>query len=157
MNLMRLKRSRKRPDPGTFFVYFVERTQKFGFGRVIRDDAVVGPWKDLFLLYFYSDFSDTKAPPESLGAGDLLLPPVFSNQRPWTQGYFENVFHRPLASGEVLSFHCFRDIRGFFVDEYGNRLDSPADPCGEYRLESFQTIDDLISDKIGIPIAEDET
>ncbi len=135
MNVARLSRSRRKPRAGDEFAFRVP-DQTFGFGRVIRTDAIVGPWERVLLVYIYSEFSRSKDTMPSLRRGSLLLPPLLTNAKPWTEGYFETIAHVELSVDDILSPHCFHDIRGFFVDEYGNRLPDRIDPCGEYSIES---------------------
>ncbi len=51
--------------------------------------------------------------------------------------------------------HCFSDeaVTGAFFDEMSNRISKPVGPVGEYGLQSFRTIDDIVSDAVGIPRA----
>ena len=63
----------------------------------------------------------------------------------WFPGRFER--------GEAFDLHCFVDDRGIFYDEYGNKLSRRREPCGEYGLDSYLTIDDRISTALGIPLA----
>jgi len=85
----------------------------------------------------------------ALSPKSLLVAPVITNQKPWTLGYFEVIESRPLRKADVLSRHCFRDIRGWYFDEFGNRLAHEEEPCGVWGLHSFRTIDDLLSDALG--------
>jgi hypothetical protein len=156
MNLLRLRGSRKQPIPGDLFVFHL-RGGGFGFGCVIRDNAVVGPWRDLYLVYIFDHFSESKDLPNNLVFSSLLIPPIFSNQKPWKEGFFEHAGHCSLASEDLPEAHCFRDLRGFYYDEFGNRCGCDGGVCAEYRLESYWTIDDLISEKTGLPLSEDDS
>jgi len=153
MNLKVLKRSRRNPKVGDIFVVQMPGTPFF-FGRVIRTDASVGGFDNCILVYFYRTFNNTKLPVPKLDRENLLLPPVATNARPWTMGYFENVDHSEVEKNDVRPVHCFRDFTGKLYDDNGRRLNAETEPVGEYGLQSYQTIDDLLSDALGRPRAD---
>jgi Immunity protein 26 len=126
------------------------------FGRVISTTAKAGPDMPAILIYIYSARSDRKGPPplEQLTPRRLLVPPLMTNRRPWTEGYFENILRRTLEVNDVLPQHCFR-ANGKLYDELSREIDRPAEPCGIWGLESFRTIDDGISMALGIPLSPD--
>jgi hypothetical protein len=154
MNMVVLTPTRKKPRPGDVFVFHVASIG-FGFGRVIRTDARIGPMVGCILIYIYKPFSPLKFPLPEMRKEDLLVAPMMTNNQPWLRGYFETVATVPLGSDDVLVPHCFRDIRGLYFDESGNRLSAPVPLCGEHGLHSFRTIDDVVSTALGIPVSPD--
>jgi hypothetical protein len=56
----------------------------------------------------------------------------------------------------VLPVHCFRSLhgRGYF-DEHSNSLPGEMPPVGDYAVDSYRTIDDRISDALGVARAPD--
>lgn len=62
---------------------------------------------------------------------------------------------RSLAEGDVLKQHCFKDSYGHYYDEQSRELPGRIEPCGVWGLHSYRTIDDDISDALGIPRAPD--
>ena len=42
-----------------------------------------------------------------------------------------------------------------YFDEYSNKLAKPSSPIGDWGLDSYRTIDDAISEALGIPLAPD--
>jgi len=155
MNMKVIRRSRKRSIPGDIFVLQVRKGEYF-FGRVISTKANVGGFKNCVLIYIYNAKSKDKNRIPELRRENLLIVPIATNYRPWTMGYFENVCNRPLTKDDVLSVHCFRNLfTGKYFDENNNELSKRIDPCGEYGLDSFRTIDDAISEALGIPLAPD--
>lgn len=111
--------------------------------------------ENCILLYVFAIESETKFPPERLSVMQLMVPPLMTNRLPWSKGYFETVAHRTFEAGERLPTHCFHDP--FFKrylrywDEYNHELPRKHEPCGIYALKSYRTIDDAISDALGIP------
>jgi hypothetical protein len=156
-NLRILRPSRKAPKSGDVFCLQLPDSS-FRFGRVIRTDAQwtravsAGP---AFLIYVYRAASDSPSMParELLRPDQLLIPPVMTNKLPWTRGYFDTIGNIPLDDRDVLPQHCFSDAAatGRYFDETGNTLPGPVEPVGDYGLHSFRTIDDEISDALGIP------
>ncbi len=76
---------------------------------------------------------------------------MMTNKLPWSKGYFQTVDHWPLEPGDLLRQHCFLSgARARYFDEAGNELPGPVEPVGDYGLHSFRTIDDAVSDALGI-------
>lgn len=162
VNLAVLKRSRKPPQAGDVFV-MQPPDGLFLYGQVIATDAKIGPMKDCILIYVYRPRSERKEAVPTLLRGQLLVPPMMTNKRPWTMGYFETLEHRELVPMDRLPQHCFYSSPlgpegiGRYFDEYSNRLPGPIEPVGSWGLDSFRTIDDEVSAALGIPLApEDE-
>ena len=102
------------------------------------------------LIYIYNKTSDNKIIPE-LNLDSLLLAPQTINSRLWTMGYFETLENQPIKNHDFFKTHCF--LKGHpidkskisYVDEYGKKLASRHEPCGEYGLVGFMGLDKLIS------------
>jgi hypothetical protein len=156
-NLQILVPSRKALKAGDIFVCR-PAGRAFFFGRVVATDACIATMQNCILLYVFAIESETKAPPERLSAMQLLIPPLMTNRLPWSRGYFEIVAHRAFEPGERLAVHCFKEpgrqpVR--YWDEYNHELLEKREPCGIHALKSYRTIDDAISDALGIPKVPD--
>ena len=158
MNLAVLKKTRKSPEAGDVFV-MLPPDGLFLYGRVIATDATIGPMRDCILIYVYRPRSEQKEAVPELLRGQLLVPPMMTNKRPWTMGYFETLQKRELGPMDRLPQHCFFSSPlfpggvGRYFDEHSNHLSGPIEPVGEWGLHSFRTIDDEISEALGIPLA----
>lgn len=155
MNLAVLKKTRRAPQVGDIFVMQPPDGQ-FLFGRVVSTDAAGPMGVGCVLIYVYRTRASAKAPAPELLRGQLLVPPMMTNKLPWTRGYFEHVENRLLSPMERLPQHCFKDTRGWYFDENGSRLPGATGPVGSWGLDSFRTIDDKVSQALGIPLAPDE-
>lgn len=154
-NMEILKSSRRKLREGDVFAFRVPRAgEHFMFGRVIRVDMPMGdsPMPGDNLIYLYGHRSKEKVP--ELGAltvDDLLVPPKFINRQPWLKGFFENVVHAPLEDSEVLPWHCFYNpVRKIYVNDRGDVLAERIEPCGFFALDSYLTLDDAISEALGV-------
>ena len=155
MNLRVLKKSRRKPEVGDIFA-LQARAGEYLFGRVVSVDARIGGFDNVVLVYVYNARSTTKASVPMLDKRNLLVPPIGTNRQPWLRGYFETIATQPLRAKDVLAKHCFGpSFAGKYYDEQGRELQARTEPCGEYGVESYRTIDDAISDAVGIPRAED--
>ncbi len=157
-NLVVLKKTRRQPEPGDIFAFQLEQMPgRYFFGRVVATDAKIGNFRDfeavLFYLYRPSSPSKTEIPP--LAPTDLLVPPILTNRLPWTRGFFEVVRSGPNTAADLLPQHCFRDVRGWFFDEYGNRLPEAVEPVSASGVAGIGAIDDDISKALGLPLKED--
>jgi hypothetical protein len=155
-NLRILKPSRRKLRDGDLFAMELP-DNRYLFGRVINTEARIGPMQGVILIYIYRPHFDSKTPPVSseLSRESLLVSPIMTNRLPWSRGYFETVDHWPLETRDVLSQHCFLRSDGRYYDEDNHRLARPVEPIGDYGLHSFRTIDDQVSDALGIPLIPD--
>lgn len=126
------------------------------YGRVVETGVNAGGFPNSNLIYVYRVRSKEKLPVPELLRGQLLVPPMMTNNRPWTMGYFEFLESRELGPMDRLPQHCFQDgLRGWYFDEWGNRLLKRSELVGFFALHSFRTIDDEISKALGIPLSPD--
>jgi hypothetical protein len=152
MNLAILKKSRRAPEVGDIFAMHPPDGM-FLFGRVISTQANPLGVGGALLIYIYQQRAATKAAPTELLHSQLLVAPIITNKLPWAKGYFEFVESRPLGPSDRLPRHSFRDSRGWYFDEFGNRLQGAIEPVGQWGLHSFRTIDDEISKALGLPLS----
>jgi hypothetical protein len=154
-NLRVLKPSRRRLKAGHIFV--LQPDERYLFGRVITTNAVAGGFPNCVLVYIFrtSSGSTTLPPRSELGPDSLLVPPIMTNRLPWSRGYFETIAELPLEPGDVLKHHCFRSTQGKYYDEANHELPGPVEPVGTWGLHSYRTIDDTVSDALGIPRVPD--
>jgi hypothetical protein len=154
-NLQILTPSRRAMQPGDLFVMRLHDRVHF-FGRVVNTEAWAG-WgmPHAILIYIYDTRSELPEPPDraALKRDRLLVPPMMTNRLPWSRGYFEMIEHVPLQPDDVYQPHCFEDVRGKCYDEFTNELRKCIEPCGDWGLHSFRTIDDAVSRALGIPLA----
>ena len=159
-NLEKLTASRKEVREGDIFV-LRPKGHDFYFGRVIKIGTKVGllpddeVWGFDRLIYVYNAHSPTKLPVPELRLADLLIRPLVVNNTGWLRGYFEVVEHRDLEPQDVPSVHCFQSSSGRYLDEMGRSLPRRYEPCGNYGIGSFRTVDAVVSDALGIPQAPD--
>ena len=156
MNLAVLKRTRRRPKAGDIFA-MLPPDGLYLYGRVIATDANPIGVPGANLIYVYRARATEKEAVPELLRGQLLVPPMMTNNRPWTMGYLEFLEHRALGPIDRLPQHCFRDSRGWYLDERRERLPGPIEPVGAFGLHGFRTIDDEISRALGIPLAPDRS
>jgi hypothetical protein len=153
-NLRPLKRSRPKLQPGDVFT-LSPAPERFLFGRIILADLPKGraPMPTANLIYIYDTERARPNPPplDALEPTRLLVPPLFINRMPWTKGYFQNLAHSPLAPDDLLDEHCFwSPAHKTYRDQVGAVRAARSEPCGLWALESYRTVDDLISDALGI-------
>ena len=158
-NLRLQQASRHHLRSGDLFVMCLA-DDLFVFGRVIRTDVLAG-WSmpNAILLYIYDWPATSPEPPprRELSPDRLLVPPLMTNRLGWSRGYFRTIANWPLEPGEAFDRHCFessRDDRACF-DEFANELPHRSEPCGEWGLHSYRTIDDAVSGALGLPLAPD--
>lgn len=157
-NLVVLKKTRQKPEAGDIFAFQLEQfPDRYFFGRVVDTDTKIGNVHGggVILIYLYRATSGDKMKIPDLRPSDLLVPPIGTNDRAWIRGFFEVVRSGPNTAVDLLPQHCFRDFRGWFFDEHGNRLSEAAEPVGVDGVSGIGSIDNKISDALGLPLKED--
>jgi hypothetical protein len=152
-NLRVLTPSRKKPKPGDLFAMRLPNGP-YLHGRVIAVDLMIGgvlPAEVLIYIFRHQSRTEQAPPKPMLLPDQLLVSPIFTNRLPWSRGYFKTVANQPLSPEEVLPRHCFLGDGGRYYDEHGNQLPGPIEPCGDWVLDSYRTIDDAVSDALLIP------
>jgi Immunity protein 26 len=160
-NIRIIAPSRARPKAGDLFAI---RPDELGylFGRVIDPDTPrFGFPKPVILTYLYAPlFPTMEVPPRAALRPDaLLIPPFGINRLPWSRGYFHVVDHWPLTDTDVLPRHIFMSTlfgKHVFLDEDGHPVTDPGYPVGPWALRSYRTVDDDISEALGIPQVPDD-
>jgi hypothetical protein len=155
LNMTKLKVSRKKPNPGDIFIFKIATEDHYRFGRVIRTEATIGGFEDVILIYIYYLTSSSKKIIPELDINHLLVPPIGTNRQGWLKGYFETVSYRPLDKEQLLPQHHFLDFTGKYFDDNAQEVKLPVEPIGEWGIHSLGTIDNAISDALGIPWAEE--
>lgn len=158
-NLRVLCPSREKRVPGDFFAYEMPDGIK-RFGRLIARAVGIGfeAHPVQHLVYFFAGDEAGEFNPTKLSPHKLLIPPLVVNQKPWTLGYFQRVARIPLAEEDVLPTHCFYcPWRNKYLDEAGRELRWRVEPCGDFGLHSYRTVDDQLSEALGFAPIEDES
>lgn len=158
MTNMRVQR-RTRPALRAGDIFTLEMPQKrFWFGRVVSVDG--GPVAGASILTYVYDYCSRSPEPDisSLRFDRLLLPPFFINRLAWTYGYFLNVDHRSLKNDDIPEQHCF--VYTIYdpprlVDINGAEVGECTGPIGHFSVFSYAYLDDVLSDILKIPPAEE--
>lgn len=151
MNLKLQTKSRRPVRVGDVFT-FQPPGDTYMFGRVISDCVKLFSVGYSIMIYVYDVRCANKVPPLSeLTTQRLLFHPVLINRLPWSKGYLETVGNWELKPTDRFDRHCFRNSRGQFFDEDGQRLETPFPPIGHWSLDSYRTLDDQISSALRIP------
>ena len=143
VNLEKLEPSRLKVRAGDIFA-LKPLGRPYHFGRVIRTDVPF--WRGrMLLLYIYAASSDslTEIPP--LWRIELLVPPKLTNRLGWRHLH-------PVGSPtcSLLQRRVSTVLRRERDDP-----PKPIEPVGDYGLDSYRTIDDAVSQGLGIPRVPD--
>ena len=151
-NLKRLRSSRPHPKAGDIFRMVLLDGRPI-FGRVvIADGHVRGPMPGAILVYIYRPGARPQEMPT--GPGELLIPPIWTNRKGWTDGYWEMVDWRPVEPEELEGQHRFYRADVGLVDELARPLPQLDDRARSvWGLASYRMIDDLVADALQIPRA----
>lgn len=148
-----LKKSRRKPVEGDIFRMKLH-DDTYVFGRVVGADLNLdrAPMPESYLLYIYDVGNQTGVPPVSQMTPDrLLIAPVFTNRLGWSYGVFETIGQEPLDANDLLDRPTFWSAsRGTYVDELGQPVDSPNEPCGDWALMSYEWIGNRLAEVVAL-------
>lgn len=153
-----LKKSRRRPQAGDIFCFKI-LSDCYHFGRVICNDATMGPSTGnvLLLLYFYTSSSPSPHEVPKLSRDQLLIPPVLTVHRAWLDGYFMTVGNRPVTSEDRLPVNCFYwDFGQEYRDEYDQLLPCKFEPCGQFVIAGYGAIAQDLARALGLHVTIDD-
>ncbi|MEU8201564.1 Imm26 family immunity protein [Streptosporangium sp. NPDC049046] len=157
LHFEKLKSSRKRLTAGDLFTFSVKNRGNF-FGRVIIPSMPEDhPLTDAAcLIYIYAlESPSITIDYRTIDTRSFLIPPLFTNRRPWTMGYFQTLASPPLGERDILKKHCFWDIPfGKYVDEMRRPIESKVMPCGMFGVASYSAISSEVGRALGLPTLE---
>lgn len=164
-NFRVLSGSFEKPALGDVFEMFIG--QKRVLGRVLDDAAA---WRDgqtlpaVAVLFFGPVAAGwTLDGRHVLQAKRALLPPFLTDHTAWKRRYFRRVARADFLPGEQPEMLAFKTsnvdrLRGAIVDSRRNVLDGVPEDCpvGTAKGAPQLMIDDLLSDRLGVPRAVSE-
>lgn len=96
---------------------------------------------------------------DTLTPDNLLVPPVSGNQLGWTKGYFISVTNGPVLTvngKEIASSNTASPgSTARSLTRAGRFSMGRTEPCVEWGLGNHRTLDDAVSDALGLPRAPD--
>lgn len=143
---------RKRLLVGDIFVMQFP-DNRYLFGRIMKLDASFGGFKNgCIKTHIYDYISNTPIPPVELTTKSLLIPPQWINKLGFSRGYLSVVANVPLSNHNFQDTACYNNGVGKYLTEDGIELNKPTELIGFYGLGNYRTLDDKISEAIGIPL-----
>ncbi len=160
MNLVSLKKSRKRPEVGDGFVFqLIIEPEKFRFGMVVSTTMKIVSFENVTMVYIYDHLGNKKDDYPKFATKKLLIPPQAINALGWSRGFFETVARLDLEIHPEYKFsqhHFASFVRpGLYYDEFDNEIKNPIEPIGAHGLGNHRTIEDDVCHKLGYPCSED--
>jgi hypothetical protein len=155
MNLKQLDIKAKRPRVGDVFRMNLP-SKGWLWGRVVAIDAKCGSMENCTMLYIYSSVHKSKNDKPVLSPPKLLIGPVLTNNRLFSMKYAEIVENVSITTDQRLAKNQFKSPFGdTYYDEYNNVITPLPGPCGDRGLGSYRTLDDQVSEALGVPLAPD--
>jgi hypothetical protein len=127
---------RVQPKPGDgFSVRLSDETCLAGC--VVKDNAVVGPFRNVLLVYVFKPNFHPVVDAFGLVLDKvLLLPPLLTNLSPWQDGVFQVVDQRMLDGVKIPHRHVFMNrLNKRYFDEFGEPVEQGASCVGDFSLK----------------------
>ena len=155
MNLQVLKRSRKKPEVGDVFA-MLPSDGEYLYGMVMD---LRSPWNDggraefvAALVYIFRARSSEMLEIPTLSANDLLVGPMFTNNRPWTLGFAQTVESRSIgAADEVANLTFWDNIGKAWVDVDRKPAAEPPYTAAPSGLGNELIINYYVTKALGLP------
>jgi hypothetical protein len=155
INLEFLETSKKKIKTGDVFVVKPPK-MKFYYGIVANSNANLFHVDGILHLQFF-DFStdDYGSISDKLHDSKLLFPPVLTNRLGWSKGYFKTIGNISIENFKTIKEASFYYYNGEIFDDNSNQLSQPysLETTGSFAVTSYLNIDNLISLRLGIPLA----
>ncbi len=151
LNLIQKGRTRRRVAvPGDLFSLHFP-TLGWMYGLVARDDARVGSFGPLALVYIYDVISSKRLPVPKLSRERLVVPVKATNPTPWRTGKWEFIENIPLTEGLVYPRHSFYcHIFKKYYDEQSNEIVAGFEPCLLHAMANVTSIEYDIGCKLNL-------
>jgi hypothetical protein len=136
INLIVMKKSRKKPKDGDVFVVQPSEGLYF-FGKVIK--AVIDNGDDFFksssLIYIYNFRSESKIPPYNLDNFELLIPPCFLSNFCWNDGLIETVANMEVTEKDrKVSYGFYKQKK--YIDMYYNIIEDAPEYINSFTFST---------------------
>lgn len=150
-----LEISKKKIITGDIFVLKPPK-MKFYYGIVANADAKMFSAERILHIHFF-DFStnDYNTVPNKLYDSNLLIPPVLTNKIAWQKGYFKTIGNVTIEKFRTIKEASFYYYNGEIFDDNSHQLSKPysIETTGSFSITSHLNIDNLMSLRLGIPLA----
>ncbi|MCX7569509.1 immunity 26/phosphotriesterase HocA family protein [Tumebacillus sp. DT12] len=143
--ILKIKMSRKKPEPGDVFVV-QPREGLYFYGKVIQEVALeIDIGSRCMLVFLYRTCSEQMELPDELDPDNLLIPPFIVTGYPWSSGYFYTVGNLGVTQkDDSLDYGFFNALKveKRYKDAKGNPLSHVPKirvPYGIYTLYHVET------------------
>ena len=107
-------------------------------GWIARDDLVVGPVRNAFLIYIFKpEIKELNFSTRQDFVKALLLPPLITDITPWKKKSFRTTTETEITQEAFGLTPTFRHpLNGKFYSENGEPMLTPCDPIGNWAVNS---------------------
>jgi hypothetical protein len=155
INLELLGTSSKRIMTGDVFV-LRPKGHLLYYGIVANTNATMFSAKEIIHVQIFDYKSDViQEIPDSLNKYPLLIPPILTNKLGWKKGYFKIIGNVSINNFMSVKEAAFFYYNGEIFNDNSQQLPKPysIETTGSFSITSYLNIDNLISLRLGIPLA----
>jgi hypothetical protein len=125
--------------------------ERYFLGQVSSLNAKAGGFDDCILINIFAFEHSTPMHISSLPSLELLIAPLYVNRLGFSRGYMPVIGNAPVK--KTSSEYCYFDVLyKKYLDSEGNEIAGPKGVVGSWGLSNYLVMDDLISEKLGLPI-----
>ncbi|MCF2861315.1 Imm26 family immunity protein [Pseudoalteromonas sp. Cnat2-41] len=144
---------RKKPKVGDIFRLKYSGC-RYIFGQVVSLTANTGGFENCIKVNVF-DF--VTSDPEKVNEdefNELMFAPLFINRLGFSRGYMPILANKPLM--KLTTKYCYFDVPfKKYIDPDGDEIPNPVGLVGTWGLSNYLVLDDLVSEKLGIPCIDD--
>lgn len=155
INLELLGNSSKIIKTGDVFV-LKPKNHPLYYGIVANASATMFSAKEIIHIQIFDYKSDVvQEIPDSLDKYPLLIPPILTNKIGWKKKYFKSIGNIPVDNFISVKNASFFYYNGEIFNDSSQPLSKPylIETTGSFSVTSYLNIDNLISLRLGIPLA----
>lgn len=125
--------------------------ERYFLGQVSSINAKARGFEDSILINIFAFEHSSPIYISSLPSLELLVAPLYINRLGFSRGYMPVIGNAPVM--ETSLEYCYFDVlHKKYLDSKWNEISDPKGLVGTWGLSNYLVMDDLISEKLGLPI-----
>ncbi len=126
---------------------------RYVFGQIVSLTGKAGGFENCIKVYVFDAVFSEPDKVIDLTSNELMLAPLFINRLGFSRGYMPVVDNKPVV--QISTKYCYFDVLfKKYLNADGDEIPNAKGLVGIWGLSNYLVLDELVSEKLGIPIIE---
>ncbi|MDP5138728.1 Imm26 family immunity protein [Rheinheimera baltica] len=126
---------------------------RYVFGQIVSLTAKTGGFENCIKVYVFDAVFSEPEKVIDLTSNELMFAPLFINRLGFSRGYMPIVDNKPVV--QTSTKYCYFDVPfKKYLNAEGDEISNAKGAVGTWGLSNYLVLDDLVSEKLGIPVIE---